>query len=180
MKRCPPGFLRGGWWLGLLALVGASLLPSLATAHPMPYTAVMLDFGPGGVSAELILPLQELELGFKQPMLAHPEQILPQDGPALREYLLAHVHPVTPDGRPWTVQVTGLSVQCKEIPFDLMAHLWMQPPPGAPLRQFKFNYDVIVHEVISHKAFVFVRNDWNEARFQPGGARCRRCPRRSA
>ena len=135
----------------------------------MPYTAVMLDFGHGGVSAELILPLQELELGFKHPMLDHPEQVLPKYRWALQDYLLAHVHPVAPDGRPWTVEVSDMNVQRTEPPFDLIAHLWMRPPPGAPLRQFKLNYDVIIHEVVSHKAFVFVRNDWNEARFRPSG-----------
>ncbi len=43
----------------------------------------------------------------------------------------------------------------------------MQPPAGAPLRRFKLNYDVIVHPVVSHKALVFIRNDWNDARFRP-------------
>ena len=155
-----------GLWVGVV-VIWATLQLTRAAAHPMPSTAVMLDFGHGGVSAELILPLQELELGFKQPMLEHPEQVLPKDGPALKDYLLAHVHPTAPDGRPWTVEVSDLSVQMKELPYDLVAHLWMQPPPGASLRQFNFNYDVIVHEVISHKAYVFVRNDWNEARFHP-------------
>lgn len=152
-----------------MILIVVILRPAAATAHPMPYTAVMLDFGAGGVSAELVLPLQELELGFKQPLLDQPAQVLPKYGPALRDYVLAHVHPTAPDGRPWTVEVSGMSVQIKEQPFDLVTHLWMRPPPGAPLRQFKLNYDVILHEVISHKAFVFVRNDWNEARFQPTG-----------
>ena len=155
-------------WSGF-ALACMFLVPSLAMAHQMPYTAVMLDFGHNGVAAELILPLQELELGFKQPLLNQPQQVLPKYGPALKDYLLAHVHPTAPDGRPWTVTVSDLSVQAKELPFDLVAHLWMQPPPGAPLRQFHFNYDVILHEVISHKAFLFVRNDWNDARFRPVG-----------
>ena len=43
----------------------------------------------------------------------------------------------------------------------------MKPPPGAPLRRFTLNYDVIVHEVVSHKSFVLVRNDWDDARFHP-------------
>ena len=145
------------------------LRPAAAPAHAMPYTPLLLDLDGNGVSAELILPLQELELSFKQPLLEHPEQVLPQHDAALREYLLAHVHPVAPDGRPWTVSVSDLAVQRTEQPFDLVAHLWMQPPAGAAVRQFKLNYDVIVHEVISHKAFVFVRNDWNDARFRPAG-----------
>ena len=153
-------------WAGLTVPACTVLGLAPAAAHQMPATAVVLDFAHNGVSAELILPLQELELGFKQPLLEHPDQVLPKDGPALREYLLAHVHPTSPDGRPWTVEISDLNVQRTEQPFDLIAHLWMQPPPGAPLRQFKLNYDVIVHEVISHKAFVFVRNDWDDARFR--------------
>lgn len=163
----PPVAIR---WAVLLAAGWLLVLrPAPAQAHQMPATAVMLDFGRDGVSAELILPLQELEFAFKQPMLEHPEQVLPQHDAALRAYLLAHVHPTAPDGRPWTVEVSDLSVQMKEIPFDLTAHLWMRPPAGAPLRQFRLNYDVIVHEVVSHKAFVFIRNDWNDARFRPAG-----------
>ncbi|MBE7213182.1 MAG: HupE/UreJ family protein, partial [Gluconacetobacter diazotrophicus] len=156
-----------GRWLAGLFLACALALTPAASAHQMPYTAVLLDLGHGGVSAELVLPLQELELSFKQPLLAHPEQVLPQYDAALRQYLLDHVHPTAPDGRPWTVAVSDLQVQRKEQPFDLVAHLWMQPPAGAPARQFKLGYDVIVHEVVSHKAFVFIRNDWNEARFRP-------------
>ena len=72
---------------------------------------------------------------------------------------------MAPDGRPWTVEVGGLSVDTKQSTFDLTAHLLLRPPPGAPLRQFTLNEDAIVHEVISHKTFVFVRNDWNDARF---------------
>lgn len=167
MRSIQRNFPRLSRWLGVLVLVSACLSPLTASAHQMPYTAILLDFGHDGVSAELILPLQELELGFKQPMLEHPEQVITKDGPALKEYLLAHVHPTAPDGRPWTVEVSDMEVRLKEQPFDLVAHLWMQPPAGAPARQFKLDYDVIVHEVVSHKAFVFIRNDWNEARFRP-------------
>ena len=132
----------------------------------MPYTAVMLDFHRDAVVAELVLPLQELELSFGHPLLEHPEKVLPEHGPAMKDYLLAHVHPVAPDGRPWEVAVADMDVRMKEQPFDLVAHLTLTPPPGAPLRRFTLNYDVIVHEVVSHKSFVFVRNDWNDAHFR--------------
>ena len=153
----------------MIVVFCTALRPATATAHQMPSSAVILDFSHVAVSAELILPLQELELGFKQPLLEHPEQVLPKYGPALKDYLLAHVHPVAPDGRPWSVEVGDMTVKMSEQPFDLVVRLDMRPPAGAPVRRFKLNYDVIAHEVISHKAFVFIRNDWDEARFQPAG-----------
>lgn len=160
----PAACRRGlGWFILLFALLRA--LP--AAAHPMPYTAVLLDFDRDSVDAELILPLQELQLGFGKPLLAAPEQVIPKDGPALKNYLLAHVHPAAPDGRPWTVEVSGIEVKLADSPVDLVARLTLRPPAGAPLRKFTLNYDVIVHQVLSHKAFVFVRNDWNDARFRP-------------
>ena len=83
----------------------------------------MLDFGRDGVSAELILPVQELQLGFKQPLLEQPEQIIPKHASALKDYLLAHVRPTAPDGRPWTVEVSDMDVRLEEQPVDLVAHL---------------------------------------------------------
>ena len=50
------------------------------------------------VGVDLILPLQELALGFKQQLLADPAGVVPQYGPALRQYLLAHFHATAPDG----------------------------------------------------------------------------------
>ncbi len=141
--------------------------PMAAQAHQMPSTAIMLDFHRDAVAAELVLPLEELQLSFKQPLLSTPGEVLPKYGPALKAYLLEHVRPLAPDGHPWTVEVSDLHVKLNEQPFDLVAHLLMHPPVGAPLRKFTLHYDVIVHEVVSHKSFVFIRNDWNAARFRP-------------
>ena len=153
--------------LGWLILLAALLRATPVVAHPMPYTAILLDFDRDSVAAELILPLQELQFGFQKPLLDAPEQVIPQYGPALKQYILAHVHPTAPDGRSWEVEVSGMDVRLNEVPLDLVVHLTMRPPAGAPLRKFTLNYDVIVHRVISHKAFVFIRNDWNDARFRP-------------
>ena len=156
---------RRGW--RAFALAWLLLFAGRAHAHVMPFSVVMLDFGHDAVGADLILPLQELELGFKQPLLADPAGVVLRYGPALRQYLLAHIHPTAPDGQPWTVEVVSLSVKPDEQTPDLRAHVMLRPPAGEPLRRFTLHYDVIVHEVISHKTFVFVRNDWNDARFRP-------------
>ncbi len=154
------------WLLSLaVALVCLCVAPRLE-AHPSPNSAVLLDFHRDGIAAELVLPLPELELGFGQPLAADPAEVVERHGAALQEYLRVHIRPVAPDGRPWEVTVRDdLAVRLEEQPVDLVAHVWLQPPAGAPLRKFTLNYDVIAHEVMSHRAFVLVRNDWNQARF---------------
>jgi len=136
-----------------------------AFAHTAPGSAVLLDFHRDSVLAELILPLEELQFGFKQPLLADTNTILSKHETALKEYIAAHVNPESPDGRKWAVTVQSLATQLEQPPFDLVAQVWMQPPAGASPRQFTFNYSVINHEVMNHNVFVSVRNDWDTAVF---------------
>lgn len=125
----------------------------------------MLDFQRDGVAAELALPLAELELSFKQPLLANPAEAFAKNQDALKAYIAGHITPQTVDGKKWSVSVQSLSLQTNQQPFDLVAQVWMQPPPGASPRKFIFYYSVINHEVMSHNAYVSVRNDWDTAVF---------------
>jgi hypothetical protein len=134
-------------------------------AHTAPGSAVLLDFHRDGVMAELILPLEELQFGFKQPLLADTNAILSKHETALKDYLVAHINPESSDGRKWSVTVQSLATQLEKPPFDLVAQVWMQPPAGASPRRFTFNYSVINHEVMSHNVFVAVRSDWDTAVF---------------
>lgn len=115
--------------------------------------------------AELTLPLEELQVSFQQPLLTETNVLLTKYAAALNEYLVAHINPEAASGTKWTVTVKSLATQLDRPPFDLIAQVWMQPPPGASPRQFTFNYSVINHEVMSHNVFVAVRNDWDTAVF---------------
>ncbi|MFT3990930.1 MAG: HupE/UreJ family protein [Luteolibacter sp.] len=137
----------------------------LASGHNMPNSLVSLDFQRNRVDAELTLPLQELEFGYKKPLLADPVKVLAEQHDSLAAYVEEHIHPVAPDGRPWSVKVTALRMQLSEKPFDLIANVTMTPPPGASSRKFRFNYSVINHEVMTHYAAIVVRSDWDNAVF---------------
>lgn len=150
--------------LGLALSLGGLTAPS-AVAHSAPGSLALLDFHRDGVLAELTLPLEELEISFKQSLLANPNAILTQHQAALKEYIGAHINPETFDGQKWTVTVRTLATQLEQPPLDLIATVWMQPPAGASVRQFTFNYSVINHDVMNHNVFVAVRNDWNTAVF---------------
>ena len=151
----------------IFCLVSSTILLRAAPglAHNSPSSAVMLDFHRDGVAAELTLPLAELELSFKHPLLAAPGEVLFKYQEALEEYVLAHVKPEADDGRKWIVELRDISVQVDQQPLDLLVKLWMKPPAHASVRKFNFNYSVINHEVMSHKVNVSVRRDWNTAVF---------------
>lgn len=169
MQRLVRRFWRSG--LSLVLLLLGSLMPLLA--HPMPNSLVVLDLQPGGVAAELQLPLGELQAAFGHEVALHPETLLTTLGPELRAYIEQHTRPSSPDGRPWTVRVGELQVQEQQQtatgPYqELTAQLWLQPPAGASPRTFTLHYDAILHQVVTHVVLVSVRRDWENGRVEGG------------
>lgn len=137
----------------------------LALAHQTPSTVVLLDVSPKQVAVELQLPIGELELAFGQNLSKSPEQIIPKMGSQIKEYLLAHIHPMVAKDQPWMVEIKDLALQKGEQtysgPFqEIIVHLLMTPPEGASTRNFIFDYDVIMHQLVTHSALVLLRSDW--------------------
>ncbi|GLU53684.1 hypothetical protein Dfri01_31450 [Dyadobacter frigoris] len=131
----------------------------------MPNSVVFLDIQPGKVFAELQLPLNELELAFGHQVNQHPEALVSRLSPELKSYIISHIHPVSKDGKTWTVSVEDLLVQ--KIPasasgpyYELHAKVLMIPSQGESTREFDLNYDVIIHQVVTHFALISVRQDW--------------------
>jgi len=150
----------------LYFLLATALIPACVYAHQTPSTIVLLDVSPDRVAMELQLPLSELELAFGNSITKSPETLLEKMGPQLAEYLKAHIHPYVSKERPWIVEIAELEmdkgVQVASGPpyWELLAHLILKPQPGENTRKFKMDYDVIMHQVINHAAFVSIRNDW--------------------
>jgi hypothetical protein len=138
---------------------------SRLSAHPMPNSVVLLDVQPGGVTAELQLPLNELELAFGHDVNKNPQYLLKHLSPELKAYIQSHIHPVGKEGKAWTVQVGELIVQ--KVPasasgpyYELRVQVILNPPAGESTRDFTLMYDVILHQVATHFALVSVRQDW--------------------
>ena len=132
-----------------------------AEAHDTPNSVVLLDFYRDGVAMELTLPRDELATASGLRLAGVP----PVAVTGLRGYLLGHLRVVAPDGREWRVELRGLTALLNQPRPDVVARLWAQPPPDAPLRQFTLDYGVICRETPGHAALVSVRNDWNGAVF---------------
>jgi hypothetical protein len=141
-------------------------MPKHAFCHPMPNTIVLLDVKTKGVAAELQLPLSELQLALGFDASKDAQLALKRVTPGLQQYLLQHIRPTTNDGRPWNVIIEKMNLQDAQQTAagkyqELTVHVYMQPPADASVRSFIFNYDVIVHQVVTHDVLVSVRNDWD-------------------
>ncbi len=136
-------------------------LAQTISAHEMPSSAVSLNFEEKRVTAELILPIDRLEVAFGKRLTDSPSEVIDSYREELEAYFIQHVRPVSPEGEDWSVSVIGMSLQLNVEPYDLIVQLLLVPPDSAPLNRFTLNYDVIINQLITHKAFVSVSSDWN-------------------
>ena len=154
-------------YLIVLLMLVSLFTSGTADAHALPGTAVALDFRRADVGINLEIPLDQLELGFKHSLMDEQRTTVMRDRAALSTYFLQHIQAVAPDGRPWAIRVIRMrpTPASASAPLEVNVDLVMAPPPGAPVRKFRFNYSIINHEVMTHTVMVFARNDWNNGVF---------------
>jgi HupE / UreJ protein len=135
------------------------------SAHPSPNTLILLNIQSDGVTAELRLPVGELGMVFNvsKPKPAH--ELLGSFKDSLQLYLRSHIAPVSMDGQKWTVsigemQLEQVNPQERNTIADIIVQVGLKPPPGASSRQFILNYDVVMHQVVTHSALVSIQQDW--------------------
>ncbi len=133
----------------------------------MPNSRVLLNIHEHHISGEIQLPLNELQAAIGMGVNDHPQGLVERLGDTLQRYLLKHIRPKTFDGKPWLVKLGKMHVVVTHNPVtgdynELVLQLEMTPPPFNDLRNFYFDYDVIVHQVITHKILVSVKQDWQQ------------------
>jgi hypothetical protein len=140
-------------------------VPKATLAHPSPNSIVLLDVRADRVAMELQLPVPELELAFGA--INDPETLIETLGPQLKEYLRAHIHAYVTKGNPWQVEIESLKMDKGKYMesdvsyWEVIAQVLLKPQPNEIARAFTLDYDVIMHQVINHAAFVSIRNDWD-------------------
>ncbi|MFT3980077.1 MAG: HupE/UreJ family protein [Ferruginibacter sp.] len=148
-----------------------TLLPLCAAAHQSPNTMILLDITPAKVSMELQLPVPELELAFGNNISKEPGKIIERFGPQLKEYLLAHIKVYSDDKKMWQINIASLSLSegtyDNGYPYwEVVAGVTLLPATGSDTRNFFLDYDVIMHQVMNHVAFVSVRSDWENGQLE--------------
>ncbi len=156
--------IRGFCWLVWLLVVGLGVF-SQAVAHPMPHSVVLLTVHAHRMDAAVQIPLTELQPAFGHAVGDSSAHLVERLGPELRRYLAQHLRLQSTDGRFWAVTVGELGVQETQNPLtgpyrELTAQVQLVPPAGADVRQFVLRYDAVIHQVVTHKILVAVRQDW--------------------
>ncbi|TVV71744.1 HupE/UreJ family protein [Sphingomonas solaris] len=139
----------------LLAL--AALVAAPASAHLMANSVVNLDFATAATTAEILIPLNDLQLASDIRVdPANPASTMP----AARAYLSRHIRAIAPDGRPFTVVLDRLFVLADPSQADLNVAARFVPPAGASPRVFTLRYDAVIDRVPNHFVLVFARSDF--------------------
>ena len=131
----------------------------------MPTSAVLLTIHANRIDAEVQIPLNELQAAWGHAVNDSSVRLVDRLGPQLRDYLARHIRPQSPSGHDWAVSVGALAVQETQNPIngvyrELTAQVRLVPPPGEDVRQFIFHYDAVLHQVVTHKILVSIRQDW--------------------
>jgi hypothetical protein len=123
---------------------------AVAGAHPMPTSAVLLDVGSGKVGGEIVLPLDRLAVALNRPLT--PAQAIGPLRAQLERYTQSHIRATGTGGRPWSVTVGGAHIDRN----DLVMVLTLTPPDGK-VTDFDLHYDVIINQLVTHKAIATIR-----------------------
>jgi hypothetical protein len=131
---------------------------SVAVAHDVRGTVVLLDLGETLVAAEVQLPASELRAALKLPRADDGNSALPA-GDQLGEYVRMHLSARTRGGEPFSVEVSSVGQRRVDDGDAIVARVELRAPRGESARVFVLNSDLIVHEVMTHNTYMFVRRD---------------------
>lgn len=141
----------------LLFVILSSTLQLMA--HPLPSSVVKLSVLEHAIKGEAIMPLGELANAIKQ------DNITNINTPFFKDYFLNHIRAIS-GSKQWQTQLQAVTVEDGQDSTigkykEVVVHFVMTPQSDAELRNFTFDYSVIVHQVVTHKILVYIEQDWN-------------------
>lgn len=152
--------VRTKYYYSLLVVVLAGFFTSRqpALAHPMPGSLVNLYVTETSVKGEARVPLMELENAIG------PQNYSNVNDTLFRNYFLRHI--VAASGaQQWTTVIDSLAMAAGTDSIiggyrELVVYFELKPDTAGSVRQFSFYYDAVIHQVVTHKAIVYVQQDW--------------------
>ncbi|MXV15818.1 HupE/UreJ family protein [Hufsiella ginkgonis] len=138
-------------------LIAFLLFAGDLAAHPMPGSVVKLSVLNREIRGVAFMPKIELENAIGRP-------VGNLNTPFFTRYFTSHIRAIS-GGKPWKTTIDKILVATTQDSTvgsydEVEVHFLMMPPDSDNLRNFTFDYDVIIHQVVTHSAIVFVEQDW--------------------
>ncbi len=131
-----------------------ALMATPALAHLTPNSEIRLDFAPGAVKADVIVPQAEFGYATGLPTNNRPDSLA-----QAKARILADMAVLTRDGRPWRISVDSIAYEQIAGAPDLHATLTLTPPAGASDRALVWRWHVVTRQAPSHFALLVVSGD---------------------
>jgi hypothetical protein len=150
-------------------LLIASLLFAAADAfpHPLPDSTIFLDVDREQVRAELRLPLAQFEIAFGKPVPRTSGALSATLRRDIAHYVADHLTATDRDGTTWCTEVRDIQLVIEPAADHAeagVAHLYVKaalvPPSQTTPRNFVLRTDLVVHELLTHRLYVYLRRDW--------------------
>jgi HupE / UreJ protein len=143
----------------LAAVILLAAAPATASAHQMPTSAVLLTIGPDTVGGEIQLPIDRLAVALKRDLT--PAEAAGPLRAEIQRYTRRHIHAVGAGGAEWKVTVGGGHIERIDNIDNVVMSLSLTPPRGK-VTDFDLRYDVIIEQLVTHKAIATIRSQWDK------------------
>ena len=154
--------MRLGSAMLLIAWMIAAILFAAPEAfpHPLPDSTIFLDVHRDEVVAELRLPAAQFEIGFGKPVPRTSEALSAGLRRDIARYVADHLTASDRDGTVWCTEVRDVEIVTEPGAAHLYVTAALVPPSQATPRNFVLRTDLVVHELLTHRLFVYLRRDW--------------------
>ena len=130
----------------------------IAFTHPMPSSVVELSVLENTIRGKAKIPFLELGSAIGDNRLAN------LNDPSIKTYFTDHIRATSAKNN-WTTHIESIKVITDKDPVigtyqEVVVNFILTPPDVRYLRTFTFNYDAVIHQVVTHSALVYVRQDW--------------------
>ena len=151
----------------LLLIAAVTFAAPNAFAHPLPDSTIFLDVAREQVMAELRLPAAQFEIGFGKPVPRTSKALSAALRRDIARYVADHLTASDRDGTVWCTEVRDVEIVIEPGAGHSqagVAHVYVTaalvPPSQATPRNFVLRTDLVVHELLTHRLFVYLRRDW--------------------
>lgn len=134
-------------------------------AHPMPNSVLLFDVKSDKIYCELQLPLKELQLAVPFDVTNNLNDLLKNHQNELYKYILTHFHIEGSKHEEWLLSISNMKLANAEqtatgVYQELIVTIKITPADTLNIRNFVIYYNAIIHQVVTHRAIITIRQDW--------------------